>query len=698
VEYEGRIVPSLGGIPLLSRIGHGGMGTVYFGMHLRLDKEVAVKVLPFHMAEREPELVQRFYTEARAATKVQSPHLVTVLDVNEDNGLLYLVMEYIYGIGAGAYLKRLRKRGQFALPEHLALDICIGAASGLAAAHKEGIIHRDVKPDNILIPADKHSRRIQFADAKLSDLGLARCEGSCNEVTHSAVSMGTPGYMAPEQGLSAKRAGKPADVFSLGATLYALLTGVPPFSGESVVEAVLNALQQQHTPLVKMRPDVTSATAYLVERCLTKDPEKRFPDGTALLNALVGCRMSPSVAEAEARAVAEAQVRKSEKTGPSGNANDAQAQTATDVARVRMEAKEKRERVVRLVPDYLSALQVLKDGCSKDAKTPALRKPESRYNVEAIRRWKFRFQHCDSVVLWLGVLAVAVAIPLGLNGVIPVCKYLLPPALAVAGLGVFWRHRLKAIIGISLCCLSIPEGSLAAWYFKQQDRTQRQQLMDEATSSVLERAAQLDAAESEAAENQRRRHQEQLRQVADAEAARKAEARRAAAEFDREQRRKEALLQQTAEEKQRLAEEQRLAKLRDEEEQKRKLQAAAAKKRAEEQRALDLSDAKAVYREKMLNLDACTPKLENVVGGIRAAREDIESAQMILDRIDSPRPPSKEEYARAERRLKEAKEELAREVALLPAAKANVENATKEKEAAAKRVDELEREATNVEP
>src|SRR5689334_8509918 len=150
IDFNGRKIPSLGGIPLIAKLGQGGMGAVYYGIHPGLQIEVAVKVLPLALAQ--PEAIQRFYREAQIAAKIQSPHLVAVRDVNQEHGLYYLVMEYINGLTAGGYLKEIKHQNQPGLPEAAALDIIIAATEGLAVAHGAAIIHRDIKPDNILIP------------------------------------------------------------------------------------------------------------------------------------------------------------------------------------------------------------------------------------------------------------------------------------------------------------------------------------------------------------------------------------------------------------------------------------------------------------------------------------------------------------------------------------------------------------------
>ncbi|MCW8129351.1 MAG: protein kinase [Planctomycetota bacterium] len=290
VTYDGRSVPSLGGIPILAKLGQGGMGAVYFGIHPRLHKEVAVKVLPFLLAEQQPDLVQRFFREARIAARVQSPHLVGVMDVNEENGLFFLVMEYVHGETGKKYLQRILDMGKPGLEETVALEICVAAARGLSVAHAQSIVHRDIKPDNILIPWTRDGDRLQFDAAKVSDLGLARGEDLHQSLTGTQSAMGTPGYMSPEQAMDAHSAGVGADVFSLGATLYALLCGRAPFTGASVTKVIFDTVQAPHVPLQKFRPDVSPNTLALIDRCLRKNPAERFGGGAELLAALQSCR------------------------------------------------------------------------------------------------------------------------------------------------------------------------------------------------------------------------------------------------------------------------------------------------------------------------------------------------------------------------------------------------------------------------
>jgi formylglycine-generating enzyme required for sulfatase activity/tRNA A-37 threonylcarbamoyl transferase component Bud32 len=291
IEFHGQKLPSLGGIPLICKLGQGGMGAVYYGVHQRLNKEVAVKVLPFNLAESQPEMVQRFFREAQIAAMVQSPYLVSVMDVNDDKGLFFLVMEFVGGDSAGAYLRKTKKNANVVgLSIATALDICIAATKGIAAAHEAGIIHRDIKPDNILIPMSRATGDMQFKNSKVADLGLARGEDLGQSLTMGNACMGTPGYMAPEQALDAKRVHKSADIFSMGATLYSLMGGCAPFTGSTPINIVLETAQSPHTPIGILRDDVPAQLVAIIDRCLEKSPAKRYADGNELLEALEAIR------------------------------------------------------------------------------------------------------------------------------------------------------------------------------------------------------------------------------------------------------------------------------------------------------------------------------------------------------------------------------------------------------------------------
>ncbi|HLX64990.1 MAG TPA: bifunctional serine/threonine-protein kinase/formylglycine-generating enzyme family protein [Planctomycetota bacterium] len=292
IELDGRSVPALGGIPLFSKIGQGGMGAVYYGIHRGLASEVAVKVLPFHLAQIKPELVKRFFREARIASKINSEHLVRVTDVAQEGKLSFLVMEFVDGKSAWSMLRDIRLSGQRAFDELSALDICIAACKGLSAAHEANVIHRDIKPDNILVPRNRVTGKFDCERAKLADLGLARVDEGVHSMTNSEACLGTPGFMAPEQIVDSRNGAKPADVFGLGASLYSLLCGEPPFFGSTPMQAMWATIEAEHSPIRARRGDISKATSDVIDICLAKNPAYRYADGAALCRALEASRLS----------------------------------------------------------------------------------------------------------------------------------------------------------------------------------------------------------------------------------------------------------------------------------------------------------------------------------------------------------------------------------------------------------------------
>ena len=293
IEFEGKKCPALGGIPLLRKLGQGGMGAVYYGVHPRLNIEVAVKVLPYHLVEKDPLLVERFFREAQISAQVRSPHLVNVMDVNEESGVFFLVMEYVNGMSGKDRLAQAVRSGEQGLAEREVLQICIAACTGLDDAHARGIIHRDIKPENIMIPnISKTSTDLDVTAAKLMDLGLARADSGTignAALTATKQAMGTPGYMAPEQIMDARTAGPRSDVFSMGATIYGMLAGTAPFKRKNSMQTLMATMNAPHVPLSEARAGVSEATSHVVDVCLAKDQADRYPDGHTLLLELKEC-------------------------------------------------------------------------------------------------------------------------------------------------------------------------------------------------------------------------------------------------------------------------------------------------------------------------------------------------------------------------------------------------------------------------
>ena len=246
---------------LYSTVGRGGMGVVYRGKHLRLDLDVAIKCLSGQLVGDDQGWVQRLEKEARSAVKLDHPNVVRVYDVSESSGVHYLVMQFIQGEDAR---KRVKRKGTLAIEE--AVQIALGAARGLAAAHEAGMVHRDVKPENILISAE--------GEVKVADMGLAKSDESLG-LTMTGATMGTPLYMPPEQFGKFKDVDPSADVYSLGATLYYLLTGEDAAQADSLME-VLEFVKNQPFPDPRdKRPHTPPALAELVAVCTRKDASER---------------------------------------------------------------------------------------------------------------------------------------------------------------------------------------------------------------------------------------------------------------------------------------------------------------------------------------------------------------------------------------------------------------------------------------
>ena len=258
-------------------LGSGGMGAVYLVRHIHLNVMRAMKLLHTNVAEKDPEFKERFIREARYAARVQHPNIVTVIDVEtqSESGFLYLVMEYI----DGQSVSQLLKNGP--LSERRALFIIREAAKGLAYAAEHGLVHRDIKPANVMVTND--------GMVKLADMGIAKTmesSGNTRTLTVEGSMIGTPAYASPEQCRDAHMVDTRADIYSLGATLYEMLTGHAPFEGGSPFEIMAQVLRHEPVPLEKYMPEVTPQVAFLVRWMMSKNADDRPQTMVQLLDEL----------------------------------------------------------------------------------------------------------------------------------------------------------------------------------------------------------------------------------------------------------------------------------------------------------------------------------------------------------------------------------------------------------------------------
>jgi eukaryotic-like serine/threonine-protein kinase len=254
-------------------VGAGGMSSVFKARDALLERHVALKVLHPHFTE-DDQYVERFRREARAVASLSHPNIVTILDRGEDEGRQFLVFELVEG---RTLAELLHEEGR--LPVHRALEIAIQVARGLGFAHEHGLVHRDVKPQNVILNGD--------GQAKVTDFGIARSL-EVQGVTQSGAVLGTSNYIAPEQA-SGRPVDRTTDVYSLGVVLFELLTGEVPFPGESFVAVAMQHVSEPPPSVLEVRPDVPVRVARAVDRALEKIPAERFPTMDAFAAELQAC-------------------------------------------------------------------------------------------------------------------------------------------------------------------------------------------------------------------------------------------------------------------------------------------------------------------------------------------------------------------------------------------------------------------------
>jgi serine/threonine-protein kinase len=271
-------VKRLGRYQLEREIGRGAMGVVHLGRDTAINRLVAIKAIPLASEFSESELTEartRFFREAETAGRLNHPNIVTIYDVGEEHGLAYIAMEYLKG----------RHLSDYATSDNLleprkVLELMGRTAQALGFAHKQQVVHRDIKPANIMYDPN--------ADVlKITDFGIARLTGT--GTTRTGIVLGTPSFMSPEQ-LEGRTVTGHSDLFSLGVSLFQLLTGHLPFTADSMTGLMQQIAESPHPPLRSYRPDLPACVENIIDRALAKTPEERFETGAQMAAALEDCR------------------------------------------------------------------------------------------------------------------------------------------------------------------------------------------------------------------------------------------------------------------------------------------------------------------------------------------------------------------------------------------------------------------------
>jgi serine/threonine-protein kinase len=251
----------LGRYQLEREIGRGAMGVVYLGRDTAINRMVAIKAIPLAAEFSDAELVEarsRFFREAETAGRLNHPNIVTIYDVGEERGLAYIAMEYLKGRHLSDYAK----------------------SNNLGFAHKQQVVHRDIKPANLMYDPSTDV-------LKITDFGIARLSGAGS--TRTGIVLGTPSFMSPEQ-LEGRTVTGHSDLFSLGVSLFQLLTGQLPFTADSMTGLMQQIAEAPHPPLRAFRPDLPACVESVIDRALAKNPEARYDSGAQMAAALDECR------------------------------------------------------------------------------------------------------------------------------------------------------------------------------------------------------------------------------------------------------------------------------------------------------------------------------------------------------------------------------------------------------------------------
>ncbi len=269
------MISQLGRYNIIGELGQGAMGTVYKAVDPLIDRIVAIKTINLAIAmDEKDEYESRFYQEAKAAGRLSHPNIVTIYDVGKSGEIAYIAMEFLQG----RELREILNNGQ-RMPVEQVVNVVAQVAQGLAYAHEHGVVHRDVKPSNIMIVRDGH--------VKITDFGIARMASAAVR-TQTGMVLGSPKYMSPEQVIG-KQIDQRSDIFSLGVMLYEMLTGQAPFSGDSISAIMYQTVNSVPPPPSSLSSDVPEMLNFIVAKALAKKVEDRYQDSKGFAADLYAC-------------------------------------------------------------------------------------------------------------------------------------------------------------------------------------------------------------------------------------------------------------------------------------------------------------------------------------------------------------------------------------------------------------------------
>lgn len=274
---SGGMHKTLGTFEVTRELGRGSMGVVYLGKDPASGRDVAIKTMTLaneFNANALEDAKERFMREAKILTWLDHPDIVTIYDVGEEHGLAYIAMEFLKGVELTEHTKP-----DTLLPLSKTLEIIARSADALAYAHEQNIVHRDIKPGNIMYDASNNA-------VKVTDFGISRLTNL--SATRAGVVLGTPLYMSPEQ-VMGKHIDGQSDIFSLGSTLYQMVCGQLPFSGDSEFDVMYKVAKDPHTDILSVKPDVPACVCAIINKALEKEMENRFQSGTEMADAIRLC-------------------------------------------------------------------------------------------------------------------------------------------------------------------------------------------------------------------------------------------------------------------------------------------------------------------------------------------------------------------------------------------------------------------------